>query len=253
MPRVIPCLLLHDDVFVKTRKFSTPVYVGDPVNTINLFNKFEVDEIVLLDIGCPRTKARPNFALIEDLASECWVPLSYGGGVSSLEDARKILNSGIEKIIFDRLLYDAPQEIEKCVAEFGASSVVACIEVKQNIFGKYEIRTQAAQRKAGISIADACAMLKKTGVGEVIINNISRDGMSTGYDLTMIQEFSSQLDVPVIALGGAASIADFKGAVNCGASAVAAGSFFVFQNGMSSGVLVSYPTRKVLEELFYGV
>ena len=131
LPRIIPCLLLHDEIFVKTNKFNNPIYIGDPLNTINLFNKFEVDEIVILDIGCPRKKASPNFSLIEELANECWVPLAYGGGIRSASDAKKILNLGIEKIIVDRLLFSNPDEVRKCVSEFGSSSVVACINVKK--------------------------------------------------------------------------------------------------------------------------
>jgi cyclase len=239
-------------VFVKTHKFKKPVYIGDPVNTINLFNKFEVDEIVLLDIGCQRSKKEPNFSLIEDLASECWVPLSYGGGVQSVAHAKKILNSGIEKIVFDSLLHNNPEEVKKCVNEFGASSVVGCIDVKATLFGQYEIRSQAGKAKVKKSITELVLMLRELGVGELIINNISRDGTAEGYDLSLIEMFSSQLDIPVVALGGASALDDFKSAVDHGASAAAAGSYFVFQEGMSSGVLVNYPARKDLEDLFYG-
>lgn len=251
IPRVMPCLLLDEGVFVKTEKFKKPVYIGDPINTINLFNKFEVDEIIVLDIGCPRKNRSPNFSLIQDLATECWVPLSYGGGIQSVSDVRKILNSGIEKVIIDRLCFVNPDEVRKCVREFGASSVVASLNIKRALFGNYQIRTNYGRKKLKFSIKGVLAYIQALGVGEIIINDISRDGTRAGFDLNLINMITNHSTVPVVAVGGAGKIEDFKMAIDAGASAVGAGSYFVFQNHLTSSVLVNFPDRIKLERLFH--
>lgn len=250
-PRIIPSLLLYDELLVKTKKFKNPIYIGDPVNTINLFNKFEVDEIMVLDISCSHRGTRPNFALIAELASECWVPLTYGGGIQSVDDAKKILNSGVEKILVESLIFSNPQEMKKCIAEFGASSVVGCMNIRTNLFGRYELYTQSQNKIAPLSLSATINLLSELQVGEILINHISRDGTCKGYDLELVNNISSQLECPVVALGGASSLADFKNAINAGASAVAAGTYFVFQNNNPSSVLISYPERKEIESLFY--
>ncbi|EKE00962.1 MAG: Imidazoleglycerol-phosphate synthase HisF [uncultured bacterium] len=249
-PRVIPCLLLYEEAFVKTKKFKNPTYIGDPVNTINLFNKFEVDEIMVLDISCIRKQTRPNFQLIEEIASECWVPLTYGGGIQSVEEANKILNSGVEKILVESIIFSNPQEVRKCVSEFGSSSVVGCLNIAENIFGRYELRTQGNHKKAPLSLDATIALLDEIKVGEIVINHISRDGTHKGYDINLIHNITTKLNCPVVALGGASCIKDFKKAINAGASAVSAGSYFVFQNTSSQSVLINYPSRKEIEILF---
>lgn len=249
-PRIIPALLVFDDAFVKTKKFKDMKYIGDPVNTINLFNKFEVDEIVVLDISCGRKMTQPNFDFIEELASECWVPLAYGGGIRTVIDAKKILNSGVEKIIIESLLFANPEEVRKCVKEFGSSSVVACFDIKTNLFGGYELRTQCNTQKAPLTLDKAIALVKELEIGELIINHITRDGKGTGYDLKLIHHISKKLECPVIALGGASCMNDFKSAIDAGANAASAGSYFVFQNVSSQSVLINYPSRSNIEGLF---
>jgi cyclase len=239
-------------MFVKTTKFSKPVYIGDPVNTINLFNKFEVDEIVVLDISCSRKRKKPNFELIEELASECWVPLSYGGGIRSVDDAKRILNSGVEKVIFESLLHLNANEIKKCVDQFGSSSVVVCLDVKKTFFGKYLLRTLNNSKSSQFSLDKALEMIIDIGVGEVIVNNISRDGTRLGYNCELLQYVSKHINCPVIALGGASCLEDFKTAIDNGANAAAAGSFFVFQNNNTDSVLIHFPERHEIETLFNG-
>ena len=251
-PRIIPTLLLSDDMFVKTTKFRKPVYIGDPVNTINLFNKFEVDEIVVLDISCSRKRKKPNFDLIVELASECWVPLSYGGGIRSVDDARRILNSGVEKVIFESLFHLNANELRKCVNQFGSSSVVVCLDVKKTFFGKYSLRTLSNRKNSGFSLDEALEMIVDIGIGEVIVNNISRDGTLLGYDCELLRYVSKHINCPVIALGGASCLKDFKEAIDNGASAAAAGSFFVFQNNNTDSILIHFPERHEIENLFNG-
>lgn len=249
-PRIIPCLLLQDEAFVKTKKFKNPVYIGDPINTINLFNKFEVDEIIVLDIGCARKKKPPNFSLIEELASECWVPLTYGGGIKSVEDAKKILNSGIEKILIESLIFTNPQEAKKCVKEFGSSSIVGCINVKKNLFGQYKIRTQANYKRVALSFDAILDLLVEINVGEIVVNSINADGTKKGYDLILIEQVARRVGCPIVAMGGASCLDDFKYAIIAGASAASAGSYFVFQSNSLASVLVNYPSRKKIEDLF---
>ena len=251
-PRIIPTLLLSNDMLVKTTKFNKPIYIGDPVNTINLFNKFEVDEIVVLDTTCSRNGKKPNFELIEELATECWVPLSYGGGIRSVDDARRILNSGAEKVIFESLFHLNLDELKKCVEQFGASSVVVCLDVKKTFFGQYPLRTLNNSKNIRYSLDKALEIINDIGVGEVIANNISRDGTRLGYDCELLQYVSKRTNCPVIALGGASCLEDFRKAIDSGASAAAAGSFFVFQNNNTDSILIHFPERHQIENLFNG-
>jgi imidazole glycerol-phosphate synthase subunit HisF len=249
-PRVIPSLLLQGDIFVKTKNFKKPVYIGDPINTINVFNSFEVDEIIILDIGCTLHNKAPNFSLIFALATESWVPLAYGGGIRSVADAKRILNSGIEKVIFNNLLFTDSDTVKDCVHAFGSSSVVACITVKQSVFGYYHVIAYAGRRKMRFALDNVLDDIQKLGVGELVINDLSREGTRRGYDTQLISRITRRLDIPVIAMGGAGSLEDFKMAVDSGADAAAAGSYFVFYKE-GSGVLIHYPDRKVLERVFH--
>jgi imidazole glycerol-phosphate synthase subunit HisF len=249
-PRVIPTLLLSDDVFVKTTKFKNPVYIGDPLNTINLFNNFEVDEIVILDISCSKNRKNVNFELIEMLGTECWVPLSYGGGINSIETARKILNSGVEKIVFESLFHLNLDKLKECIDLFGSSSIVICLDVKKNFFGQYFLRTPNNSKDTQYSLDKALEIINAIGVGELIINNISRDGTRLGYDCELLQYVSKRTNCPIIALGGASCLKDFKKAIDSGASAAAAGSFFIFQNNSIDSILIHFPERYEIENLF---
>jgi imidazole glycerol-phosphate synthase subunit HisF len=249
IPRVIPCLLLYEDSFVKTIKFKKINYIGDPVNTINLFNKFEVDEIILLDIGCPRHDKQPCYNLIEDLASECWVPMTYGGGIRNVQQAEKVFNLGVEKIVLDSLLYPKIDAVVPFVERFGSSSIVAAVNVRRVLFRGYRYFYKAGTQKGSISISEFTKNLELQGVGEIFLNNIDYDGLRCGLDLDLIALVSKNVSIPVIACGGAESIFDLRKAVDAGASAVAAGSLFVYQK-QGSGVLVNFPERSELENIF---
>lgn len=247
-PRVIPVLLLQNDTLVKTFKFKKHTYVGDPINTVNLFNKFEVDEIMVLDITTNKTK--PNFKLIEQIASECWVPITYGGGIKTIQDARRIFNCGVEKALIQDLLFDNVDVAGSLVSAFGSASIVGCINVKKNIFAQYCIHGNDLRVKRNVSLDNAIDLLKELDIGELVVNNISRDGTFKGYDLELLSYVSNKMSCPVIALGGAKDIKDLHMCIKRGAHAVAAGAMFVFSNEDKESVLVNFPERRLIEEVF---
>jgi cyclase len=247
--RIIPVLLLKNEGLVKTVNFSKPKYVGDPINAVRIFNEKEVDELVFLDITATLEKRDPNFKMLEEIASECFMPLSYGGGVNNLSQVQKLFSIGIEKIIFNSVIYSNPSLITEVSNIFGNQSVVASIDVKKSFFGKYEVYSNAGTTKVNESLSSIISKIQSLGVGELIINSIDSDGTLKGYDLDLIKLISQSLNIPVVALGGASSLSDFKLAIQAGASAVAAGSFFIF-HGKHKAVLISYPNLSEINNLF---
>lgn len=247
-PRVIPVLLLKGRGLYKTVQFKNPKYVGDPINTVKIFNEKEVDEICILDITASTEGRAPNLELIREIASESFMPMSYGGGIRTLEQARAIFNCGVEKIILNTLAFESPDIVRDIVKYAGSSSVVVSIDV-----GKRFMRGQQAFVRSGSVTTNKTPLefareMESFGVGEVLLYSIERDGMMQGYDYDIIREISSAVSVPVVACGGAGSLDHLAQALAAGASAVAAGSFFVFQ-GKHRAVLISYPTPREIESL----
>lgn len=250
LPRVIPCLLLEDGGLVKTVRFKSPTYVGDPINAIKIFNEKRVDELIILDIRASRLGREPDYALIEQLASECFMPLCYGGGVSSLTQAKRIVNLGVEKIAINHAAIARPNLVKELAAELGSQSVVASIDVKKNWFGKLRVYHSATQSPLQLDPLEHAKRLVSLGAGEIFLNNVDRDGTLQGYDNDLIRGFTSRLNVPVVACGGAWTAEHLRSVVvEAGASAAAAGSMFVFQ-GVNRAVLISYPPYRELEHLF---
>ena len=242
-PRVIPILLLRNDGLVKTTKFKDPKYIGDPINAIRIFNDKEVDELIFLDIMVSREKKAIDYDLISNIASECFMPLCYGGGINDIDSIRRILRLGVEKICINSYAFENPNFIKEVVRLFGSSTIVISIDVKKNFFGKYEVWTNGATKKLKISVSDALLQMEKLGAGEILINSINRDGTMLGYDCTLVEQVSKLVSIPVVAAGGAGKVSDFSEAIKSGASAVAAGSMFVF-HGKHKAVLITYPNRK---------
>ncbi len=244
--RVIPCLLLKGDGLVKTKAFKDPVYVGDPTNAIRIFNDKEVDELVLLDIQASREGRGPAFKTIREFAEECFMPVAYGGGIRSIDDARAVLALGVEKIVVNTMAVEQPQLIADLAAEFGAQAVVVSIDARKKFLGGYEVYKAGGTKKTGLTPVDFARRMVALGAGELLVTSIDRDGMMNGYDLALIRDIADAVPVPVIASGGAATLDHFAQAViNGHASAVAAGSMFVF-HGRHRAVLISYPTREEL-------
>ncbi len=247
--RVIPCLLLRRSGLVKTIRFKRPSYVGDPINVVRIFNEKEVDELVLLDIVAGKERTRPDFELLEQIASEAFMPVCYGGGVRSVEDARQLLKLGIEKIAVNTAALEDPTLIRRLSDAFGAQCVVASIDVKKSLLGKHQVFSHAG---VDIPERDPVAWAKrlvKLGAGEVLLTSVDRDGTMSGYDLELLRTFDGRLDVPVVASGGAGSVDDMAAALHaCRLSGLGAGARFVYY-GPHKAVLVTYLEPKDLRRL----
>lgn len=252
IPRIIPCLLIEDGAMVKTRKFGKRVYLGDPINVINLFNQFEVDEIALLDIGASIGGTGPDLELITRLAEECWVPLAYGGGITTMAQIEKIILAGVEKVVLGTAVAGSFDLLRKASKEFGTQSVVGSLDAKKRLFGGYEVRYMSGAKKLKISPQERARQMEEAGAGEILLQSIDRDGAMNGYDLDLITLVTEATDIPVVACSGAGCREDLLRPIKkAGASAAAAGSLFVF-SGPERGVLINFPERSVLEKLFKG-
>jgi cyclase len=239
--RVIPCLLLQDGGLVKTQRFKHPKYVGDPINAIRIFNDKYVDELIFLDISASKLNKEPDYDLISRIAGECFMPLCYGGGIKTLEQARKLVSIGVEKISINSMAIHDLDLIKQLVAELGSQSVVGAMDIKHNLWGKEYVYDASKSKLTHWSPLDHVERLVDAGVGEIFINDVDRDGMMKGYDLELIKSLSQAIDVPLVACGGAGNVDHLSDGINKGlASAVAAGSMFVFY-GKHRAVLINYP------------
>lgn len=251
-PRVIPCLLIHKGGLVKTRGFSEPKYVGDPMNAVRIFNEKEADELLVLDIDATRERREPNFGLIAKLAAECRMPLCYGGGITSSDQASRIIDLGVEKVALGAAALCVPGVIERTAKVVGRQSVVAVIDVKkQPELGApgYEVLTHNGSKSHGTDLLHIVKELESAGAGEIVVNSIDRDGSMQGYDIELARLIKSVVGVPLTMLGGAGSLADMAALVReCGIVGLCAGSLFVFK-GRFRAVLISYPTFAQKEQM----
>jgi imidazole glycerol-phosphate synthase subunit HisF len=247
--RVMPCLLLDGKRLVKTVKFKEANYVGDPVNAVKIYNEKEVDELIFLDINATRKANEPPYNVISDIATECFMPFTYGGGISSIDQMEKIFGIGVEKIAINSRAVEDRSIITKAAELFGSQSVVVSIDVKKTWTGKYKVCTIGGTKITGTDPTSWARELESLGAGEILLTSIDRDGTYDGYDLALIKIVSSAVNIPVIACGGAGKLDDFRLAVDSGASAVAAGSKVVY-HGTARGVLINFPSQDELESLF---
>lgn len=250
--RVIPCLLMQDRGLVKTRKFTSPTYVGDPVNAIRIFNEKEVDELLLLDIAASKNGVPPDFEMIAEIAGECFMPLTYGGGVTSLEQAQQIFSLGVEKISLQSSVLDNTDLIRKIAGRFGSQSVVVSMDIKKTWTGGCAVYAAARSKTIPGHYLDMLGTFIEAGAGEVLLNSVDRDGIMQGLDCQMIREVSQRIRVPLVAVGGVGSIADITEGLKAGASAVGVGSFFVF-HGEQRGVLITYPSAAEMDKINAGI
>jgi cyclase len=249
--RIIPCLLLKGNGLVKTVKFKNPTYIGDPINTIKIFNEKEVDELVFLDITASLEKRGPNFNLLYEISTECFMPLGYGGGITSLYEIEKLFQLGIEKVIINSSALSNPELISKAINIFGSQSIVASMDVKTHwLTKKQTVYTLSGQKNTGLYPIEYAKKMEQFGVGELILNSIDKDGLMNGYDYDLIKSIANNTKIPVVALGGAGTLDDLSSAKKSGASAVSAGSLFIFQKAHKA-VLVTYPSQNEINNLFY--
>lgn len=251
--RIIPCLLIHKKGLVKTVNFKDSKYVGDPINAVKIFNEKEVDELIVLDIDATVEKRSPNYELIKNIATECRMPFCYGGGITTVEQAKKIIELGAEKLAISSSAINNPDLIKAIGIAVGVQSVVVVIDVrKRNILagGGYEIYTNNGKIKAKIKLNDFIKQLNDIGVGEIVINSIDNDGCMKGYDLALISMIRDLTNFPITALGGAGKLEDIKNLISkFKIIGVSAGSLFVFK-GKYKAVLINYPNKEEKLRLF---
>ncbi|MFT5725668.1 MAG: cyclase [Bacteroidia bacterium] len=239
--RIIPVLLLHNEGLVKSKKFKDYSYVGDPINAVRIFNDKEVDEIVILDIDASKNNRGPDFSMIADITSEAFMPLAYGGGITSLTQVEKLFYSGIEKVVLNTAIHvtDGFKVIREIANQFGNQSVVSSIDFKKNLLGNLKVYHHTTNSMSSINPIEFAKRCEDAGTGELMINSVNRDGMYSGYDLELLNQIAEAVSIPVIICGGASTKEDFISAEKAGASAMAAGSMFVFQRPHKA-VLISY-------------
>jgi cyclase len=248
--RVIPVLLLAQGGLVKTTKFKEPRYLGDPINTVKIFNEKRVDELILLDIEAT-ARGRISYEALSDVVSEAFMPIAYGGGIVSLEQAAELFRLGVEKVVINTAAADNPNLITCLASRYGNQAVVVSVDVKRNFWNGQRVYTCNGRKGVGLDPVQVARRYQDHGAGEIIVTSIDREGTFGGYDLDLLKAVAEAVDIPVIANGGAASIGDFVGAVTLGkCSAVAASSMFVFAN-RGEGVLINYPSEQELEEHFW--
>ena len=242
--RMIPCLLLRGTGFVKTRGFKDPVYLGDCLNIVRIFNDKEADELAILDITATPQGRSPNYDLVSDLASQCFMPLAYGGGIRHMEDIRRLFKAGIEKVCINSHAFYDRNLISTAARECGSQSIVVSIDVRRRWLGKYEVMVKGGQQGTSMDPVVWSKQVEQMGAGEILLTSIDRDGTREGYDIDLINRVATSVNIPVVACGGAGSVADCAKAIKMGgASAVAAGSLFVF-HGPHRAVLINMPAAR---------
>jgi len=247
--RVIPCLLIEDQGLVKTKKFKHPKYIGDPINALKIFNEKQTDEIIVLSIDKNRYIKGPDYDFVSELTSECFMPLSYGGGITKIQQIETLFKIGVEKIVLGSLCYENPKLVQEAISIFGSQSFVGVIDVKKKIFSnQYSVKINGGLTKIHFSPIEYLKFIEDLGVGEIIVQFVDREGLRVGYDYEILSLISRSSNLPVLALGGASSFDDFRQAFQAGVSGVVAGSFFVMIPPYDA-VLITYPTNQEIINL----
>lgn len=249
IPRVIPVLLLKGQGLVKTLNFNKSRYIGDPINAVRIFNDLQVDELVFLDILASKEKRSISVELVKKIGDEAYMPFAVGGGIRDTQTALELINAGAEKVVINTAFNKNPSFVKELSKMVGNQSVIVSMDVKKNWFGKYNVWINGGREKVKVSPLEIGLMAEEYGAGELMVNSIDQDGKMSGYDLNLIHEISSAVGIPVVACGGAGNLGHFKEAIDKGAHAVAAGSVFVY-HGARNGVLLNYPEKKELKEIF---
>jgi cyclase len=249
-PRIIPCLLIKGKGLVKTINFKDPKYVGDPINAVRIFNEKEVDELMVIDIDATNENRKPDFTMIENLAAECRMPLCYGGGVTTSDEIRQIIQLGVEKVAISSAAISNPALVTKAAECVGNQSVVVILDIRKRfIGGKYEVFTHNGKNSTGYNPVELAGQMEKCGAGEIVINSIDNDGQMKGYDFNLIDKIRDSINIPLTVLGGAGSLKDIGQLIKkYGTIGAAAGSLFVFK-GVYRAVLINYPNRQEKEIL----
>ena len=249
-PRIIPVLLLQNKGLVKSVKFKDYRYIGDPINAVRIFNDLKADELAFIDILATKEKRTISIDFVKDVGEEANMPFSVGGGIRTLEDIRKIIEAGAEKVILNTIAGENPDFVTKASEAFGSSTITVCIDVKKDLFGKEKVRIRAGTKSVNNDPVQYARQMEERGAGEIIIQSIDRDGTMTGYDTSLIKKIADAVSIPVVSLGGAGKWEDL---INLNSlvslNGLAAGSLFIY-HGERNAVLVNYPERHEIQQLF---
>ncbi len=250
--RIIPVLLIKGSSLVKTIRFKKYSYIGDPCNTVRIFNELEVDEISILDIDASRKNKNPQYNLIKDIASEAFMPLSYGGGINSLEKAKEIFKLGIEKVVLNTAALENPNLVREVANVFGSQAVTVSIDVKRSFFGeKYKVYSTSGRKRTKLDLISWAKTCEELGAGEIMLNNIDRDGTWLGYENNLYKMAQENLKIPLIGCGGAKDLKNVSKLLKeskCSAAGV--GSMVVFQK-KDNGVLINFPKPDLINHLIH--
>lgn len=250
--RLIPVLLVADGGLVKGVNFKNHIYIGDPINAVKLFNDKEVDELIFLDIFATKNKTDPDYKMIQDISSEAFMPVGYGGGVNSMRHVESLFKIGIEKVVINSAAFFQPQFVREISDSVGTQSVVISIDVKKSIFGKYEVFVENGTTCTRMVPVDYAKKMEQLGAGEIIVCSIGNEGVGRGYDLRLLGDIAAAVSIPVVGLGGAGNLEHVSALINAtNISAAAAGDMFVF-HGKHKGVLISYPSYDELQNALGG-
>lgn len=239
-PRIIPILSINNRKLVKTVRYKKPNYLGDPINAIKIFNDKEVDELAVIDIRATIENKEPDYQHLFEMAGEAFMPMAYGGGIKSFDQAKKIFDCGFEKVILNTAFFAQPNLSSQIAATYGNQSVVVSLDVSKSLFGKLTVTTQSGTKKLKLNLQEALNLINQSDAGELLLNDIQNEGTFAGYNLPLIKQVSQQLNIPVIANCGAKDNQSFKDALQNGASACAASSIFVYKNNNPQSILINY-------------
>jgi len=227
--RIIPTLLYKDFTLVKSIKFDSWRRVGSLLQAVKVYSLREVDELIFLDINATPQAQPPDLNLIDDFADECFMPLTVGGGVSTVEDIGNILRAGADKVAVNTAAAVSPGVIRDAVKKFGSQCIVVSIDAKKDAGGGYQVFVNSGRRPIGKDPVAFAREAQKLGAGEILLTSIDRDGTMSGYDIGLIRSVTEAVSIPVIASGGAGSCEHMLEAIkDAKASAVSAASIFHF-------------------------
>lgn len=250
--RIIPVLLTNQRKMVKGKKFSNHKYIGDPINAVKIFNDKQVDELILFDITATSQSREPSYQFLEEIASEAFFPLAYGGGINSVAQVEKLMRIGIEKIVLGTSAFLNPNLVKDAAAAVGAQSVIVSVDYKSPLIGNSQVFVTNGKKKTGIGPLEYAEKMEQLGAGELILSSIDREGVGKGYDIKLLSSIAKSISIPVVASGGAGDLSDFVEVKNCGhVHAISAGSMFVFY-GPHKAVLINYPSYEEVNNLFNG-
>jgi len=242
-PRIIPVLLLHKGILVKSQRFKKYNYIGDPLNAVRIFNELMADELIVLDIDASKKKQVISLQTVREIAEEAMMPFSVGGGINKIDHVKNILAAGVEKVIIGKQAIVDPTFIKTASQEFGSAAITVCLDYKKNFWGKEKVWSINGTESSAFSPVEFGQLMEEYGAGELIVQSIENDGMMGGYDITSIKNIAEKVSIPVIALGGAGCLSDLqKARVEGNATGLAAGSIFVYYD-KSRSVLINYPDK----------